>query len=62
MTMSWQVERQLEREEANLEQELEEGTITQKEYNDAMRELQRNYRAAAEESAQGAYEAEMERW
>ena len=53
---------QFDREEKTLERALERGDITQKEYNAALRELHRDYREAARESAQNAYEREMERW
>lgn len=53
---------QYEREEDALVEALNEGRITQQEYNREMRELQRDYRAAAEESAQRAYDDEMARW
>lgn len=51
-----------EREEQYLEEQLESGAMTIKEYNKEMRELQRDYRAQAEEAAQRAYDDEMERW
>ena len=53
---------QLEREEENLEQQLEGGEITQQEYNRELQELYRDYRNAAEEAAQNAYDDEIERW
>jgi len=53
---------QFDREEEALERDLERGNISQKEYNAAMRELQRDYRESARESAQNAYDREMERW
>ena len=52
----------LEREEQYLEEQLANGEITVKEYNRELRELYRDYRAQAEESAQRAYDDEMERW
>jgi len=53
---------QMEREEMALEQDLAEGRISQTDYNKEMRELQRDYRDAAEESAMGAYRDELDRW
>jgi len=56
------MDRQLEREEEALERELDEGTISVAEYNREMKELHRDYRYAAEEASQQAYENEMDRW
>lgn len=53
---------QLEREEEALTQQYENGEISTKEYNDAIRELYRDARAFAEERAREAYERELERW
>lgn len=53
---------QWDREEQQLENELAAGLITRDEYNRQIRELRRDYRAAAEESAHDAYERELERW
>jgi predicted nucleic acid-binding Zn-ribbon protein len=53
---------QLEREEEALEDAYNNGEITVKEYNKQVQELQRDYRAAAQEAAQEAYENEMGRW
>lgn len=55
-------ESQLEREENHLVEQFNSGQISQEEYNKQMRELQRDYRAAAQEAAQDAYDREMERW
>ncbi len=52
----------LEREEESLEQLLEDGKITQQEYNNELEELYRDYRYAAEDAAQEAYNNEIERW
>jgi len=54
--------RQIEREEAALEQDLAEGLIGNDEYSKEMRELQRSYRAEAEESAHDAYNRELDNW
>lgn len=51
-----------EREEKALEDALASGEIGQGEYNSEMRELERDYRDAAQEAAQGAYENELENW
>jgi len=52
----------LEREEDDLQERLASGEISVKEYNSEFTELQRSYRAEAEESARDAYEEEMDRW
>ena len=54
--------RGIEREEEELERRYNDGEITIKEYNRELQELYRDYRAYAEEAAQDAYDAEMERW
>jgi hypothetical protein len=51
-----------EREEQLLEDDYNAGNLSLAEYNREMRELQRDYRAAAEESARDAYESELQRW
>ncbi len=51
-----------EKEEQYLEEQLANGEITNAEFNKEMRELQRDYRAAAEEAAQEAYDNEMGCW
>lgn len=56
------IQDQFEREEDSLCTMYNEGRITLAEYKKEMRELQREYRAMAEESAQGAYDDEMGRW
>ena len=56
------IESQMQREEDYLCQQYNSGQITQQEFNQQMRELQRDYRAAAQEAAQRAYDNEMERW
>lgn len=53
---------QFEREEDAIEEAHSRGDIDMKERNRQMRELQRDYQAAAEESAQRAYDDEMGRW
>ena len=54
--------RQLEREEDQLEQDLAAGLISQSEFNREMREIQRDYRESAHEAAGEAYRDELERW
>ncbi len=51
-----------EKEEMQLEQQLEFGEITQSQFNLEMKELQRSYRDQARESAQQAYDDELDRW
>ncbi len=53
---------QYDREEQQLCDDYNAGLITREEYNRQMRELQRDYRAAAEEVAREAYDREMDRW
>ena len=55
-------EKQFELEESQLEQDLNEGLITLKEFNRLMADLQRDYRESAREASQEAYDDEMERW
>jgi len=56
------IESQMEREEEHLFEQLNEGDIDQAEFNKQMNEIQREYRAMAEESAQDAYDNEMRNW
>ena len=51
-----------EREEDLLAEQLNGGLITNKEYNERMRDLQRDYRGEMEEAMRQAAEAERERW
>lgn len=51
-----------EREEQMLEEQLANGEISNEEFNDEMRELQRDYRGAAQEAAESAYNDVMGRW
>ena len=51
----------IEREEQYLEDQLANGEITNAEFNREMREIQRYYRAAAEEAAEEAYDNEIGR-
>lgn len=53
---------QYDRECDQIEQALENGHISQSEYNQQMRDLDHDYREAALESARDAYERELERW
>lgn len=57
--MSWN---QFDREEEAIEAAYSRGDIDMKERNRQLRELHRDYRAAAQESAQDAYDQELERW
>ncbi len=52
----------LEQEIETLNDNLNQGKISIKEYNKEVQDLERSYRFAAEESAQNAYDEEMERW
>jgi len=51
-----------DREEDQLQRDLDRGYITQKEFNKAMSDLRRDYRDAAQDAAQGAYDSEMQNW
>jgi hypothetical protein len=53
---------QLEREEDALCEDYNSGLISLSEYNKAVNDLHRSYRADAEESARDAYERELDRW
>lgn len=53
---------QFDREEAAIQEAYARGDIDNKEMWRQLRELQRDYRAAAEEAAEGAYRREMEEW
>jgi hypothetical protein len=55
-------DRFLEQEEDRLTEELNNGLISDAEYNKAMRELHAEYREMALGAAQDAYEREMDRW
>ena len=51
-----------DREVEMLENDLEAGRISMKEYNEELREMRYSYQANAEESAQEAYQDELSRW
>jgi hypothetical protein len=53
---------QYEREEAQLEQELSCGDISEREYNNQMRHMQQSYWEEAKGAAQCAYDDEMFNW
>ena len=53
---------QLDKEEDYLCDQLNRGEITVSEYNRQVRELHREWQAAAEEAAQDAHDREMDRW
>ncbi len=46
----------------DLNEELNQGNISLTEYNKGVQDLERSYRAEAEEAAQNAYDKEMESW
>jgi hypothetical protein len=54
--------KQIEQEEEDLAALLSSGEITLEEYNREIDKLYRSYRTAAEESAQAAYDEEINRW
>jgi hypothetical protein len=53
---------QYEREEDQLDRDLRDGLITQAEFRQQLRELQREQRGAAEEAAERAYNDTMGGW
>lgn len=53
---------QVEREEDAISQDYSAGKISLTEYNKQIRDLHRDVRAAAQESAENAYQAELDRW
>jgi hypothetical protein len=55
-------ESQFEHEQESLDRQLEAGTITSARHRELVRDLWREYRDAAREAAQRAYDSEMERW
>lgn len=57
-----QMERACEREETAAGEDYAAGRIDAKEYNERIRDIQREYRAAADDAAQDAYESERDRW
>ncbi len=62
MTSSYQVQRQMEREEDALFKSFECGEITQKELNAELNAMQREYAEMAEDAAQEAYRRERDYW
>lgn len=54
--------REFDREADRLERELECGSITYEEFNEAILDLERSYQDAAESAARDAYENERESW
>jgi hypothetical protein len=55
-------ESQLDQEIDEIDQRLEDGRISREEADAEQREVRRDYRGAAEEAAQNAYDSELERW
>lgn len=58
--MSWQS--QYDREHDELVELVNSGQITREQFDKEFRELNRSYRESAEESAQAAYENELNNW
>jgi hypothetical protein len=56
------MDNQFDHEAEELENQLAQGAISNREYNREMLDLQRAYKDASIESAQNAYDREMERW
>lgn len=57
-----QMERACEREEQQAHEDHAAGRITLVELNKRIRDIQRDYRDAAQEAAEDAYERERDRW
>lgn len=55
-------ESQYDREERQLDEDMAAGRISPAEHREQLRDLHADYRAGAEEAAQGAYDREMDRW
>jgi hypothetical protein len=55
-------ESQFDREMDDIDQAESDGRMTREEAAHERRELQRDYRGAAEEAAENAYREELERW
>ena len=51
-----------EKEVERLERELEDGDLSPAEFHAAIREMERDYRADAEEDARQAYDERLEQW
>lgn len=51
-----------DREVQHLEEQLDDGDISSSEYNEEMHALEQEYRYAAQESAQRAYDDEINQW
>lgn len=62
MSRAWQVDRQMEREEERLSQDYSDGTISREEYNEQMRQLQRDAREAYEQDMYEAQERVRDEW
>lgn len=57
MTNKW-----YDKEMAQLDKDLNEGLISQKEYDRCVRELDQDYEDAAQDAAQEAYDREYDQW
>lgn len=53
---------QYDRELEALDKALANGDISQREYNESLRELENDYRADAREAAEEAYRRELDNW
>ena len=62
MSRAWQAERAAEREEEALSNDYAEGRITREEYNAAIRDIQRDMRAAYEEDMYEAAQRVRDDW
>ena len=51
-----------DRELRRLDDQLEEGSISRDEYDESVRQIERDYREAAREAAENAYQEEINRW
>jgi len=62
MSRAWQAERAMDREVEALERDLTNGVISNAEYRESLRALQRDLQAAFEEDMQDAQEAVRNDW
>lgn len=62
MSRAHQFERQMEREEEALSRDLANGSISQADYNEAMRDMQREARYAYEQDREDALERVRDDW
>lgn len=62
MSRAWQAERAMDREVEALENDLAEGRITNAQYRESLRELERDLRGAYEDDLADAQQAVKDEW